>query len=101
VCARLNDNGILTCLYFQGLEHEENEVTGEKWIKVHKNECYVLFSTLNIIRMFRPRIMRWLEHTRIARVGEGRGAYGVLMGNPEKKRPLVKPLHRGENNIKK
>jgi hypothetical protein len=59
VCARLNnDNGILTCLYFQAFEHEANEVTGENWKKVHKNEFYDLCTTLNIIRLFRPRIMR-------------------------------------------
>ena len=99
MCARLNnDNGLLTCLYFQGFEHEGNEVKGEKWKKVHKNEFYDLCTTLNIIRVFRPRIMRWLGHT--ARVGEGRGSYRVLKGNPERKRQLARPMHRGEDNIK-
>jgi hypothetical protein len=31
---------------------------------------------------------------------EGRDAYRVLTGNPEEKRPLAKPMHRGEDNIK-
>jgi hypothetical protein len=33
-------------------------------------------------------------------MGEGRGAYRVLVGRPEGKRPLGRPRHRGEDNIK-
>jgi hypothetical protein len=36
----------------------------------------------------------------MARMGEGRGAYGVLVGRPEGKRPLGRPMHRWEDNIK-
>jgi hypothetical protein len=32
--------------------------------------------------------------------GEGRGMYRVLVGKPEGKRPLVRPRHRWEDNIK-
>jgi hypothetical protein len=32
--------------------------------------------------------------------GEGRGVYGVLVGRPEGKRPLGRPRHRWEDNIK-
>jgi hypothetical protein len=32
--------------------------------------------------------------------GEGRGTYGVLIGRPERKRPLGRPRRRWENNIK-
>jgi hypothetical protein len=32
--------------------------------------------------------------------GEGRGAYRVLFGRPEGKRPLGRPRHRWEDNIK-
>jgi hypothetical protein len=31
---------------------------------------------------------------------EGRGVYRVLVGKPEGKRPLGRPRHRGEDNIK-
>lgn len=48
---------------------------------MHKDEFYDLCSTLNIIRVLRPRIIRWVGH--VARVGEGRGAYRVLTGNLE------------------
>ena len=42
--------------------------------------------------------MRWAGH--VARMGEGRGVYGVLVGKPEGKRPLGRPRHRWEDNIK-
>jgi hypothetical protein len=33
-------------------------------------------------------------------MGESRGVYRVLVGKPERKRPLGRPRHRWENNIK-
>jgi hypothetical protein len=42
--------------------------------------------------------MRWAGH--VARIGEGRGVYRVLVGNLEGKRPLGRPRRRWEDNIK-
>ena len=42
--------------------------------------------------------MRWAGH--VARVGEGRGVYRVLVGKPEGKRPLGRARRRWEDNIK-
>jgi hypothetical protein len=42
--------------------------------------------------------MRWAGH--IAHMGEGRGVYGILVGKPEGKRPLGRPRHRWEDNIR-
>jgi hypothetical protein len=42
--------------------------------------------------------MRWAGH--VARRGEGRGVYRVLVGRPEDKRPLGRPWRRWEDNIK-
>jgi hypothetical protein len=42
--------------------------------------------------------MRWAGH--VSHIGEGRGLYRVLVGKPEGKRPLGRPRHRWENNIK-
>jgi hypothetical protein len=42
--------------------------------------------------------MKWVVH--IACMREGRGMYRVLVGKPEGKRPLGRPRHRGEDNIK-
>ena len=49
-------------------------------------------SITNIIRVNKSRRMRPAEHE--AHTGERRGAYGVLNGRPEGKRPLGRPRHR-------
>jgi len=36
----------------------------------------------------------------VARMGEGRGVYRILVGKPEGKRPLGRPRSRWVNNIK-
>jgi hypothetical protein len=41
--------------------------------------------------------MRWVEN--VARMGERRGVYRVLVGKSEGKRPLGRPMHRWKNNI--
>jgi len=48
--------------------------------------------------MIKSRRMRWAGH--VARVGESRGVYRVLVGKPEGKRPLGRPRPRWEDNIK-
>ena len=50
------------------------------------------------MRVIKSSRMKWLGH--VARMGEGRGVYGVLVGKPEGKRPLGRPRHRWEDNIK-
>jgi hypothetical protein len=42
--------------------------------------------------------MRWAGH--VARMGEGRGAYRILVGRPQGRRPLGRPRRRWEDNIK-
>jgi hypothetical protein len=48
--------------------------------------------------MIKSRRMRWAGH--VARKGERRGVYTVLVATPEGKRPLWRPRHRWEDNIK-
>ena len=55
-------------------------------------------SVPNIVRVVKSRRMRWAGH--VARMGEGRGLHRVLVGKPEGKRPLGRPRHRWEDNIK-
>ena len=71
------------------------EVTWE-WRKLHIEE--VDLSSPNIVRVIKSRRMRWAGH--VACMGESRGAYRVLVGNPEGKGPLGRPRRRWENNIK-
>jgi len=42
--------------------------------------------------------MRWAGH--VARMGEGRVVYRVLVGKPEGRRPLGRPRRRWEDNIR-
>jgi hypothetical protein len=48
--------------------------------------------------MIKSRRMRWAEH--VARMGEKRNAYRMLVGKPEGKRPLGRPRCRWVENIK-
>ena len=57
-----------------------------------------LYSLPNIVRVVKPRRMRWAGH--VARMGEGRGVHRVLVGKPKGKRPLGRPRRRWEDNIK-
>jgi hypothetical protein len=75
---------------------KKEEVTGE-WRKLHNEEISDLYSLPNIVRVVKSR-MRWAGQ--VARMGEGRGVYRVLVGKPEGRRPLGRPRHRWEDNIK-
>jgi hypothetical protein len=68
------------------------------WRKLHNDELHGLYSSPNIVRVIKLRRMRWTGH--VARMGEGRGVYRVLVGRPEGKRPLERPRRRWEDNIK-
>jgi hypothetical protein len=57
-----------------------------------------LYSSPNIVRVVKSRRMRWTGH--VARMGEERGVHRVLVGKYEGKRPLGRPRHRWEDNIK-
>jgi hypothetical protein len=76
---------------------KRDEVTGE-WRRLHYEELNDLYSSPNIIRVIKSRRMRWAGH--VAHMGEGRGAYRVLVGRPEERRPLGRPRRRWEDNIK-
>jgi hypothetical protein len=65
---------------------------------LHNDELHSLYSSPNIVMMIKWRRMRLAGH--VARMGEGRGVYRVLVGRPECKRPLGKPRLRWEDNIK-
>jgi hypothetical protein len=57
-----------------------------------------LYSSPIIGRVMKSKIMIWAGH--LARMGEGRGMYKVLVGKPEGKRPLGRSRRRWEDNIK-
>jgi hypothetical protein len=57
-----------------------------------------LYASPGIVRVIKARRMRWVEH--VARLGDVRGAYEILVGRPEGRRPLGRPSRRWEDNIK-
>jgi len=67
------------------------EVTAE-WRRLHNEELNDLYSSHNIVRVIKSRRMRWAGH--VAPMGEERGVYRVLVGKPERKRPLGRPRCR-------
>jgi hypothetical protein len=60
-------------------------VTGG-WRKLHNQELHDLYSSPSIIRIIKLRRMRGVGH--VARMGEKRNVYRLLVGEPEGKRPL-------------
>jgi hypothetical protein len=77
-----------------GPEREEDRL----WRKLHNDELHSLYSSPNIVRVIKLRRMKWAGH--MSRVGEGRGVYRVLVWRHEGKRPLGRPRHRWEDNIR-
>jgi hypothetical protein len=90
---RVFDNSVLRKIF--GPKREEDG----SWRKSHNDELHSLYSSPNIVRVIKSRRMRWARH--VARMGEGRGVYRVLVGKPEDKRPLGRPRRRWEDNITK
>jgi hypothetical protein len=74
-------------------EPKKDEVTGE-WRKILNEEFNDLYSSPNIFRVIKYRRIRQARH--VARMGERRDVYRVLVGKPERKRSK----RRWEDNIK-
>jgi hypothetical protein len=88
---RVFENRVLRTIF--GPKREEDG----SWRLLHNDELHSLYSSPSIVRVIRSRTMRWAGH--MSRMGEGRGVYRVLVGEPERKRPLGIPRHRWEDNI--
>jgi len=76
---------------------KRDRVTGE-WRKLHNEELCDLYSSPSIFRVIKSRRMRWAGH--VTCMGERIDVYKVLVGKHEGKRPLGRPRHRWEDNIK-
>jgi hypothetical protein len=68
------------------------------WRELHNEELHNLYSSPSIIRMIKSKKLRWTGH--VARMGEKRNAYNILVGKPEGKIPLGRPMSRWVHNIK-
>jgi len=76
---------------------ERDKVTGE-WRKLHNEELNDLYCAPKIVRVIKSRKMKWEGH--VVHMGERRGVHWILVGKPEGKKPLGRPRHRLEDNIK-
>jgi hypothetical protein len=89
---RVFENRVLRRIF--GPKREEDG----SWRKLHNDEQHDLYSSPNIVRVIKSRRMRWAGH--VARMGEGRGVYRVLVWRSEGKGLLERPRLRWEYNIK-
>jgi hypothetical protein len=83
---RVFENRVLKRIF--GPKREEDG----SWRKLHNDELHSLYSSPNIVRVIKSRMLRWTG--RVARMEEGRGVYRVFVGRPEGKRPLGRPRRR-------
>jgi hypothetical protein len=90
---RVFENMVLRRIFYP----RRDEVTME-WRRLPNEELNDLYSTPNIVRVIKWRRIRWAGH--VARMGEEKGVYRILVGKPEGRRPLGRPRRRWVNNIR-
>jgi hypothetical protein len=73
-----------------------DKITGN-WRRLHNEKLYALYSSPNIIRVMKSRIMRWVGN--VASMRERRGVNMVLVSKPGRKRQLEIPSLRENYNI--
>ena len=78
---RVSENMVLRRIFGP----RKDEVTGE-WRRLHNEELNDLYCSPNIVRVIKWIRMRWAGY--VARMGEERGVYRVLVVKPEGRRPL-------------
>jgi hypothetical protein len=89
---RMSENRVLRRIY----GHKGDEVA--EWRKLYNEELHKLYSSPNIIRQIKLKRKKWGRH--VARMGEDRKVYRVLVGKPEGKRPLGRPRRSWEDGIR-
>ena len=90
---RVFENSVLRRIFGS----KRDEVT-RKWKTLHNEELNDMQSWPNVVWVIKSRRIRWAQH--VVRMGERRAVYRVLVGKPEGNRPLGRPWHRWEDNMK-
>ena len=72
----------------------QGDMVKAEWTRLHNEELNDPYFSPNIW-VIKSRRMRWARH--IASIRDRKGAYRVLVGKPEGKRPLGRPRHRRED----
>jgi hypothetical protein len=83
---RVSEDRVLRKIF--GPKREEDG----SWRKSHNDELQNLYFSPNIVKVIKSSRMILAGH--VARMGEGRGIYRVLVGKPESERLLGRPRHR-------
>jgi hypothetical protein len=89
----VSENRVLRRIFGQKLDKATGELR-----KLHNEELHNLYSSPSIIRQIKSRRMRWTGH--VARMGEEKEVYRVLVEKPEGKIPLGRPRRRWEDGIR-
>jgi len=89
---RVSDHRVLRRI----LGSKRDEVAGGSR-KMYNEELHNLYASLNIIMVIKSRRNRWAGH--VVRMGDMRNAYNILVGKPEGKRPLGRPVCRWDDII--
>jgi hypothetical protein len=89
---KLSENRVLRRI--SGPKREE--VAGG-W-RLHNEKFHNFYTSTNIIRVIKPRRLRWAGH--VARLEDMRKAYNISVGKPEGKRPLGRRRDRWEDNTR-
>jgi hypothetical protein len=76
---------------------KRDEATRERR-RLHNEELHDLYFSPSTFRIMKARRMRCAGH--VARMGEKRNAYRLLVGKPERRRPLGRPRRRWVDNIR-
>ena len=66
--------------------------------RFHNEELHSLYRSPNMVRVIKPRRLRWAGH--VARMDEGRSTFKILTGKHTGKRPMRRPRRRWEDNIR-
>jgi len=80
-----------------GLCGPQREIVTGGWRRLHNEELHNLYISPHI-RVIKSRRMKWAVH--VACMGEMGNAYNIVIGKHEGKRPLRRPRHRWEDNIR-
>jgi hypothetical protein len=75
---------------------KRDQAKGE-WRRLDNEKLNDLYSSPNIVWVIKSRMI-WAGH--VARIGEKRGSYRILVGRLEGRRPLERPRRRWDDNIK-
>jgi hypothetical protein len=93
----LRQRVLSSSLLYKKITSNHFMVTGE-WRRQHNGDLNDPYSSSNIIRVIKSRIIRWAGH--VASMGDRISACRLLVGIPEGRTPLERPRRRWEGNIK-